>query len=47
MIFGLGSIQELKKIKKLLDLSYKATGMVINMNKSKIMTNELFEEVKI
>jgi len=46
MIFGHDSVQELRKIKELLDLYCTATGMRINMNKSKMLISDLSEEVK-
>ena len=42
MIFGHISIQELVKIKELLDLYYKTINMVINMNKSRVQAEILF-----
>ena len=47
MLFGNGSLQELKKIMELLDLFCKVTVMMTDMNKSKILTNEHYKEAKL
>jgi hypothetical protein len=46
LIFGHGLVKELEKIKELLDLYCKATGMVINMNNYILLCNELVDDAK-
>lgn len=46
MLFGHGFMNELEKLKDLLNLYCKATWMEINQNKSLLLFNELADDIK-
>lgn len=46
MLFGHGFMNELEKLRDLLNLYCKATGMEINQNKSLLLFNELADDIK-